>query len=295
METMNQKKIFALGFFDGVHLGHQALLARCRELAQAMGATPAAITFETHPQAFLTSAYPPLLTGLSDRVALLRQFGMEEVLVLPVDKDVMSTPWQDFLEDLLHLGAAGFVCGDDFRFGHQGQGSAARLQAFCAERGLPCVIVGAQTLEGIRISSTHIRRLLEQGELREAEKFLGHRHVFTGKVVAGHRIGRTLGTPTANLSVPHGLILPRSGVYACLAHTEPGTYPAVTNIGTRPTLGGEDLTVEPWLLDFSGDLYGREVTLEFFAYLRPEQKFASLEALKAEILRNAAQTREIVK
>ncbi len=283
--------IFALGFFDGVHLGHQALLSECVRLARPMGAVPAAITFDNHPQAAFTTKYPPLLTGLHDRVTLLGRFGMEEIHALPVNKYVMSTPWQDFLQKSLAEGAAGFVCGDDFRFGHRGEGNGALLLEYCSRKKLPCVIVPEQTLEGRRISSSHIRSLLEAGSLEQAEKFLGHPYQLSGLVVHGQGLGHTIGIPTANLEVSKKLALPPKGVYACRAHVLGKTYGAVTNIGTRPTVGGTHVTVEPWLLDFAGDIYGEMLTLEFIRFLRPEKKFASLEELKAEILRNAQETR----
>ena len=200
-------------------------------------------------------------------------------------------PWRDFLEELMGFGAAGFVCGDDFSFGHRGEGSGEKLREFCLERDLPCVIVPEQTVDGIRISSSHIRTLIENGEMESAAKFLGHPHMLTGQVVHGRRLGRTLGIPTANLRLPEGLAVPRFGVYACLAEVDGKKYPAVTNIGTRPTVNGEGVTVEPWILDFEGDLYGRELRLEFCKFLRPEQKFPDLNALQAEIRKNANQTR----
>ncbi len=286
--------IFALGFFDGVHRGHQTLLSQAVTLADSLELHPAAITFETHPQAAFTTEYPPLLSSAADRCGLLERYGMEKVLVLPVTKEVMSTSWRAFLEQLLENGAAGFVCGDDFRFGRKGEGSAALLGEFCAEKGLPCVIVPEQTLEGVRISSSHIRSLLEAGDLAAAERFLGHPFVFTGEVVHGQALGRTLGIPTANLQVPNRQILPKNGVYACRAHVEQGSFAAVCNIGTRPTVSGVGISVEPWLLDFDGDLYGKKLTLEFVKFLRPEQKFGSLEELQAEIRRNAREARSIV-
>ncbi len=289
-----RKYIFALGFFDCVHLGHQALLGETVKLADSLGLGTAAITFDKHPQAAFTNAYPPLLSTLYDRGVLLRRFGIEEALLLEVSEEFMATPWAAFLEKLLEAGAAGFVCGDDFRFGAGGEGNVQKLCAFCTERDLPCIIVPEQTLDGVRISSSHIRALLEAGKLEEAERFLGHRYRFTGRVVHGQGLGRTIGVPTANLEVPKKLILPKNGVYACLARLQGKEYPAVTNIGTRPTVAGAGITVEPWILDFEGDLYGDHVCLEFVKFLRPEQKFDSLDALKAEILRNADQTRRIL-
>ena len=289
------KRIFALGFFDGVHLGHQALLNACSDLAAQLNMQTAAITFEAHPQSLFAQSPPALLTTAADRRDLLRQFGMAHIYQFPVKPEVMSMPWEAFLEKLLDYGAAGFVCGYDFRFGHRGQGDAGKLTQFCEARGLPCVIVPEQDLDGVRISSTYIRRQLETGDMATAVRFLGHPHILTGKVVKGHQLGRKLGFPTANLRLPENLVVPKFGVYACVARVEGRRYPAVTNIGTRPTVSGTGITVEPWILDYSGDLYGQEITLEFYRFLRPETKFDSLEALQQEIFRNAQQTREILK
>ena len=153
-------------------------------------------------------------------------------------------------------------------------------------------MVPEQTLDGIRISSTHIRALIENGEMTTAVKFLGHPHILTGQVIHGRHLGSTLGIPTANLHLPQSLAVPKFGVYACQCVIDGKVYPAVTNVGTRPTVNGQDVTVEPWILDYEGDLYGREITLEFYRFLRPEQKFPDLQSLKAEIVRNAEQTRE---
>lgn len=286
------KKIFALGFFDGVHLGHQALLARCCEMAREENAKPCAITFDRHPQSLFVEEPPRLISTVQDRLWLLRKYGIGPVWIYPVTKEIMSMSWETFLEDLLSCDAVGFVCGSDFRFGCRGEGTAEKLMRFCEERQLPCAIVEQQLLEGIRISSTHIRELLEMGNLAQAQKFLGHPHTLTGAVTSGRQLGRTIGIPTANLPLPENVVVLPYGVYACKAFTKEGEYLAVTNIGSRPTVGGHHVTVESWLLDFTGNLYGKELTLEFYAFLRPEEKFSSLEALKAEIQKNAQQTRK---
>ncbi|MGN0998851.1 MAG: bifunctional riboflavin kinase/FAD synthetase [Faecousia sp.] len=288
----NYRKIFALGFFDGVHLGHQALLAECVRLAKARNARAAAITFETSPLSLLSDNPPPLINSARDRQTLLRRYGMDAVFQLPVTREVMSTPWDAFLENLVEQGAAGFVCGHDFRFGNRGAGDTNALRRFCSERELPCVIVPEQTLDGIRVSSTHIRQLLEAGETETAVRFLGHPHLLSGCVTSGQHLGRKLGIPTANLHPEPGLLVPKFGVYACRALVDGKAYCAVTNIGTRPTVAGTGVTVEPWILDFEGDLYGKEITLEFHAFLRPERKFDSLAQLQEEIRKNALQTRK---
>lgn len=288
---MTEKYIYALGFFDGVHLGHQALLAACVALAEEQNAVPAAITFESHPQSLFSAAVPPLLNTLRDRQRLLQGYGMKKVLAFPVTKEVMSTDWRVFLDSLAERGAAGFVCGDDFRFGNRGEGNGQLLMGYCVEKGLPCVLVPEQTVDGTRVSSTYIRRQIEEGDMATAVSFLGHPHVLTGEVVSGRQLGRTIGVPTANLRLPQGVLVPKYGVYCCKAVVDGQSYPAVTNVGNRPTVEGHHVTVEPWLLDFSGDLYGKEITLEFYRFLRPERKFNSLEELKGQIQVDAEETR----
>ena len=285
-------KIFALGFFDGVHLGHQALLKTCCKLAEQLGAQPCAITFQQHPQALFLENPPKLINTNNDRLRLLRQYGIGPVRFYPVTRDVMGMSCEAFLEELITCGAVGFVCGSDFRFGNRGEGNAEKLEEFCRVRNLAFRMVGDQMLDDLRVSSTHIRTLLEQGEMEQAVRFLGHPHILTGEVVEGRKIGRTIGIPTANLTVPKEVVQLRHGVYVCKATVEGNAFLAVTNVGNRPTVGGHKVTVEPWLLDFNGDLYGKTLILEFYSFLRPERKFDSLEDLKAEIQKNAQQTRE---
>lgn len=292
---MKKNKIFALGFFDGVHLGHQALLGECRRLARGMGCGSAAITFDRHPQSLLTQNPPPLINAHADRLALLDRFGMETVRAFSVTQEIMSTHWQEFLEILLADGAVGFVCGDDFRFGHRGAGNGEKLKIFCAERDLPCSIVPEQSMDGVRISSTCIRAFVEAGDMETAAKFLGHPHVLSGDVVPGRQLGRTIGVPTANILIPAGIVVPKLGVYACRCRVAGKDYRAVTNIGSRPTVGGHQVRAESWILDFDGDLYGKRITLEFHKFLRPEQKFADLAELQSQIQQDAAQAKLLLR
>ena len=290
---MTEKTIYALGFFDGVHLGHQALITACRRLAWGKGYSAGVVTFADHPDTLVTGQTPLLINTAEQRQRMLLGFGIRHITVLPFDEKLMNMPWQRFLEELTRKDAAGFVCGDDFRFGFRGEGNARLLADFCRERGLPWAVVPAQSLDGIRVSSSHIRQLLENGEMAQAVRFLGHPHRITGMVTAGRQLGRTIGIPTANIELPAGVVCPRHGVYACKAAVDGQEYMAVTNIGNRPTVGGHHVTVEAWLLDFEGDLYGKELTLSFYEFLRPEQKFDSLEQLQGEIQKNARQVRKI--
>lgn len=291
---MKNKTIYALGFFDGVHIGHGALLETCREVAREGEWRCGVVTFSAHPDTLVLGQTPRLINTPEDRERLLRyRYGVDTVVTLPFDRKMRDMPWKAFLELLRReYDAAGFVCGADFRFGAGGAGNAGLLAIYCRSESLPWAVVPEQTLDGIRISSTHIRKLIENGEMSTAVKFLGHPHILTGQVIHGRHLGSTLGIPTANLRLPTELAVPKFGVYMCWCVIDGKEYPAVTNVGVRPTVNGQDVTVEPWILDYEGDLYGREITLEFYRFLRPERKFPDLQALKAEILRNADQTRE---
>ena len=286
------KRVFALGFFDGVHLGHQALLGECVRLAEKLGAQTAAITFDRHPRSLFDQTPPPLISTAASRDLLLRRYGIDFVRVFPVTREIMGMPWRKFLAEMMACGAVGFVCGDDFHFGRSNEGSVQALKEFCGQRGMPCVVVPEQTVGGKRISSTYIRRQIETGDMETAMRFLGHPHIISGIVVPGRQLGRTLGIPTANILLEPGLVVPKFGVYACRCLVDGESYAAVTNVGTRPTVSGVGVTVEPWLLNYEGDLYGREITLEFCRFLRPETKFGSLEELKNQIHRDAQTTRE---
>ncbi len=290
---MEQKTIYALGFFDGVHLGHQALLVECRRMADELGCKAGVVTFLGHPDRLVHGKTPPLINTPADRSRLLRRYGMDTVIELPFDKKLMKMPYLTFFHMLLSkYGAAGLVCGEDFRFGNLGEGNAEKLKIACAEAGIPCTVVPEQKLDGITVSSTHIRSLLEQGDMEGAIRFLGHPHIFTGIVVPGRHLGRTIGIPTANLVLPDSVQMPSFGVYVCRTTVDGIPYPAVTNVGIRPTVEGWGVTVEPWILGFDGDLYGKPLILEFFKYLRPERRYPSLTELQAEIQKNAAETRK---
>ncbi len=290
---MEDKVVYALGFFDGVHLGHQALLRECAALAEDLGCKAGAVTFVGHPDVLVHGQPMPLINTASDRRALLRRWGVEDVVELPFDRRLMTMGYATFFRMLLaRYGAGGLVCGQDFRFGHRGEGDAEKLQALCAQARICCRVVEQIRLDGVVVSSTHIRRLIADGDMEAAARFLGHRHILTGIVVPGHHLGRTLGIPTANLVPPRDLLLPRGGVYICQAAVAGERFPAVTNVGTRPTVGGRGTTVETWILGLDRDLYGQELELEFCAFLRPERKFASVRELQAQIRENGEQARK---
>lgn len=291
------KRVIALGFFDGVHKGHGALLRTVAQVADRLGAKPCAFTFDRSPTAAITGQAVPLLSSVEDRVWLMRRYyGIEEVIVAPFD-GMQKMDWQDFVSEYLQkeLGAVHVVAGHDFHFGYMGKGNPQRLQEKCRELGMGCDIIQKVEQDGITISSTYIRTLIAQGEVERADQFLGHPHTLTNRVAHGKKIGTTtLGFPTANLLIPQGVIVPAFGVYATRVWFDGQCRCAVTNVGVRPTVEDNDghVTVEGFILDFDGDLYGHEIRMEFYKYLRPEQCFPSMDALAAEIRRNAQQTRD---
>ena len=291
------KRVIALGFFDGVHTGHGALLQRVTQRARELDAIPTAFTFDRSPTAAITGQHVPLLSSVEDRVWLMRScYHIQEVIVSSFD-GMMRMDWQDFITEYLvrELGVVHVVAGHDFHFGYMGKGNPQRLREKCAQLGLGCDIIGRVEQDGITISSTYIRTLIAQGEMERANQFLGHPHTLTNRVAHGKKIGTTtLGFPTVNLLIPQGVIVPAYGVYATRVWFDGQCRCAVTNVGVRPTVEDNDghVTVEGFILDFDGDLYGHEIRMEFYKYLRPEQKFVSMQALADEIRHNAQQTQD---
>lgn len=291
------KRVIALGFFDGVHLGHGALLHRARERADQLDCLASVMTFDQHPDEVVFGQPTPLISTIEDRSWLMTHpYRMDEVLVAHFDRDMMEMPWETFVEELLvkEREAVHVVCGSDFTFGYRGQGNAERLREKCRELGVGCDIIEKVAMGGEIISSTRIRQLLQAGKVEQANQLLGHPQLLSGTVIPGKQLGRRIGIPTANLELPKGLLVPALGVYATQVVLPDGSRRmAVTNVGMAPTVEGtHSLRVEPWILDFDGDLYGQKLRVEFYCFLRPERKFASLEALKTEIHRNAMETRK---
>ena len=291
----DRKRVIALGFFDGIHMGHAALLERTVQRAREIGAVPSVLSFDIHPDTLVFGKEVPLINSAAGRADLIRRlFGIENVIFIHFDRRVMQRPWQEFVQTLIQeMDAVWVVVGHDFRFGWKGEGTAQRLKDYCAEFGLGCDIIPAVTLEGRIVSSTYIRELIEAGDMERANMFLGHPHTLVDTVHYGYRLGTKMGTPTINMRFPDGVLVPRHGVYAARAILDDGSeHMAVTNVGVRPTVSGEDrVSVESFILDYSGNLYDRQVRIEFFRFIRPEMKFPSVEALKAQILKDAETTR----
>lgn len=295
----------ALGNFDGLHRGHQrviqpALLSSSVNSAEHVYAS--VVTFNPHPQEFFSGQRRTLLTPLQEKVQQLQHLGVEQLVLLPFNRELANLSPQEFVEKLLvqQLCCQHISVGQDFCFGKQRSGTAADLQAIAANFGIPVTIIPLYTNQGTRISSSSIRQALVEGDLKRAQVLLDRPYTLIGTVVKGQQLGRTIGFPTANLQLPSDKFLPRRGVYAVKVLLGDGVIGdrslpiaiGVMNIGNRPTVSGMQETVEVHLLDWSGDLYGKTLTVQLEAFLRPEQKFASLEALKGQIVADCAIARK---
>ena len=292
---MTKQKVMALGFFDGIHVGHAALINKIKQRAEETGAEPAVLTFDVHPDNLVFKKTVPLINSAEDRENILsRCFGIDDVVVIHFNQRVMHMDWQDFIDELIdEMNLRWIVVGHDFCFGYKGLGTAEKLKAYCAERGVGCDIIPAVCRDGVVVSSTLIRQLIETGEMEKANEYLGHPHTLTDVIRTGYHLGTKMGTPTINMSFPQGVIIPRHGVYAAKAYIDGQEYMSVTNVGIRPTVSDSgNVNVESFLLDFCGNLYGHRARIDFYKFLRPERKFDDVNELAAQIMSDAQTTRE---
>jgi riboflavin kinase/FMN adenylyltransferase len=293
--------VVTVGTFDGLHVGHRAIMEIVVQRARARGSRAVVFTFDPHPRKVLQGAAAPgLLTTLAQKLALLEAAGLDRAVIEPFTEEFARLSPERFVRDFLHarLRPAEVYVGYNFRFGHHREGSMQLLTELGPELGFEVTIVREVTVAGETVSSTRIRKLLAAGEVERAERLLGRPYAIRGRVVHGDHRGRALGFPTANLATENE-VLPEAGVYAgWVRFLDAGTpaagarHAAVTNLGRRPTFdAGDRLVAEAHLLDFTGDVYGREVELEFAARLRPEIRFPGADALRAQIERDVADAR----
>ncbi len=289
--------VVTIGSFDGVHLGHRAVLRRAVEAAEARRCRSVAVTFDRHPREILTPGREPrMLTTVERRAELIGELGIDLVVVLGFTEELSRWLAEEFIERVLVRGlrARHVVVGADFTFGYKALGTPEMLIQLGPSYGFTAERVELVHLGDRRVSSSSIRQALAEGDLAWAERALGRRFVLDGTVVQGAGRGAKLGWPTANLRTPPRLLLPASGVYAGRASVPNGEYVAAINVGTNPTFGVEPLHVEAYLLDFEGDLLGRPISIEFWARLRDEVRFETPEELAAAIAEDVRRTRELV-
>lgn len=282
-----KKRAIALGFFDGVHLGHGELLKKTKERALEKGFMPSVLSFDVHPDTLVFKNDIKLINSAIGREELIRRcYGIDNVVFLHFNQHMMHMPWKNFVDNMVsELNVGWIVMGHDFCCGYKGEGKAELIRDYCGSLGIGCDIIPALCVDGRVISSTWIRQLIEQGDMEAAEKLLGHPHTLSDTVRSGYHLGRQMGTPTINMFFPDGVLIPKFGVYASKVYIDGGeSFNAVTNIGIRPTVNnGDRVSVESHLLHYSGNLYGRQARVEFYKFLRPETRFESFEALSEQI------------
>jgi riboflavin kinase/FMN adenylyltransferase len=289
--------VVTIGFFDGVHLGHRAVLGTTVARARERDVAALAVTFDRHPREILTPGQEPrLLTTVERKASLIQETGIDVLVVLEFDEELSRWPAERFMTEALRDGlhAVHCVVGADFTFGHRALGNVDVLMAEGPRLGFTAERVGLQELDGRPLSSSSIREALARGDLEWPALALGRRFVLDGTVVGGAGRGRELGYPTANLRTWPRLLLPGQGIYAGRAEVDGVAHAAAIDVGTNPTFGTEPLHVESYLLDFDGDLRGREMAVEFWAYLRPEIRFASTEELIAAMDDDVRRTRQLL-
>lgn len=279
----------ALGSFDGVHRGHEALLRACVEEAQERELMSVVYTFLNHPGT-LFGRQVKLLTTPSEKAARFEELGLDAVVFGRFDEAFAALSPEQFVREYLRdrLGARVCVCGFHYRFGAGGAGDAALLRKLCSAEGIDVRVIEPVTDKGELISSSGIRALCEAGEVARARELLGRPYSLLSRVLEGKKLGRKLGFPTINQSFPPDAVIPRKGVYETRLDLGGESYRGVTNVGCRPTVEGEGINAETHILDFSGDLYGRVIRISFLRMLRPERKFDTLEELRAQIARDRA-------
>jgi riboflavin kinase/FMN adenylyltransferase len=276
------------GTFDGVHLGHQKILHRIREIARSIQGETVLLTFWPHPRLVL---YPEehnlrLLSTFEEKASLLRQFGIDHLITIPFTQEFSQLTSEEFIRKVLieKIQTKKLVIGYDHRFGKNREGSFEYLQTHSSEFGFELEEISREDVDEIGVSSTKIRKALESGDVQTANQYLGRPYELNGIVVKGQQIGRSIGFPTANIHVPNDYkLIPKDGVYAVEAKVEDQYFKAMLNIGNRPTVDGTRKTVETHLFDFQGDLYNKLITVYFRAFIREERKFENLDALKAQL------------
>ncbi|MDX1679927.1 MAG: bifunctional riboflavin kinase/FAD synthetase [Akkermansiaceae bacterium] len=295
LRAQDESLHLALGVFDGVHIGHQAVIARAMEAAKRDGGLAGLLTFDPHPIEVMAPAKAPraLLATLDHKVKFVESLGVDLVVPLHFDLEMAEMEADDFIAKLMEAPVKTVAVGEDWRFGHARKGDVDLLRKLSSKYGFQLEAVAPVMFDGDRISSTRIRQTIHDGNLCEASKMLGRCYSMCGEVVKGRQLGGDLGFPTANLVVGRRQCPPH-GVWTVKAHIEGNGewHPGVANLGTRPTVHGEDLLLEVHLLDFVGDLYGKEIEVRFELHLRSEIQFDSLGELKAQIEADVEEARE---
>jgi riboflavin kinase/FMN adenylyltransferase len=288
--------IITVGVFDGVHLGHKQLISELRKQADRKGMLSGIVTFRQHPEDLFNSKTKlPFLTDIETRARLLRDEGIDIIVLLSFTRELSRLDSRSFIGLLVkYLKMRGIVIGPDFALGKDREGDVAALNRLGDEMGFAVTVVPPLKINGEVVSSTSIRKAMAEGDMEKVHRLTGRYFSLHGKVVAGTGRGEGLGFPTANLDVNSGQALPPDGVYAGLAHINGKIYQSMTNVGKDPTFGAAERTIESYLIDYSGDLYGHEISVDFVARLRNEKKFSSVEELKKQVAEDVRRGKTIL-
>jgi len=290
--------VIALGNFDGLHLGHRALISRIVELAEKENGTPAVFTFDPHPLKVLQpGSCPPILLPKEEKIRLLSELGVELLIIAPFDKEIFNLSPRQFVKDILvdKFKARSVVVGYNYTFGHKGAGNAQVLEQLGKDFGITVIVVPPVKCEGMEVSSTFIRRLMLEGQVKKAGMLLGYNPFVVSRVVNGDRRGTEIGYPTANIALPGDLVIPANGVYAVRICTNGGVFTGVANVGVKPTFdckGPRNLEVH--IFDFGREIYGEKIRVEFIDRIRGEKKFSSAGELIAQIQIDAGAAKRIL-
>jgi len=276
------------GTFDGVHVGHQKIIQRLINRTREVNGQSVVITYWPHPRIILNPAGPPvqLLSTIEERIASLNRFPIDYLLIIPFTREFAALDSRQYVENILlkTIQTKELIIGYDHRFGKNREGSFAYLQQHAPEFGFTVEEIPAADIDDITVSSTKIRRALEKGDIQTATAYLGHFYTLTGQVVAGKQLGRTIGYPTANVAVPEAYkLVPSQGIYAVQVEIKGKNYGGMLSIGTNPTVGGTQQTIEVNIFDFQEDIYEELITLHFVDYIRAEEHFSGLNELKEKL------------
>ncbi|MDU1905671.1 MAG: riboflavin biosynthesis protein RibF [Dysgonomonas sp.] len=299
-ENTNPHKplVATIGFFDGVHTGHQFLIKQLKEIATERDLPSAVITFPVHPRRVLSTEYQPaLLCGYEEKIKRLSETGIDYCVVLDFSKEMSMLSAKEFIQDILkkRIGVDTLLIGYDHRFGHNREDGFEQYVEYGQEVGME-VIQAKELNSSLHVSSTRIRRLLGEGDIQKANQLLGYNYTISGKIVEGFKVGRTIGFPTANIEIWEDFkVVPAFGVYAVYVHIENQIYGGMLYIGKRPTLhNGDNISLEVNIFNFDEDLYGSSLTCEFIEFVRPDEKFKDLETLKKNIQRDKENVAKIL-
>lgn len=288
--------VVALGCFDGVHIGHQTVIRRAVNIAKELSVKSAVWTFDESPRNFFTPYASPVITDREEKRKLMRALEIDVFVSVPFDTETGSLSPKDFFEKILvgKLRAVHIVCGFNYSFGKGGVGKTDLLKELCDERGIGLTVIESVDTDGSPISSSRIREAIEAGNIEEAQKYLGRPFSINTIVIDGQKLARRLGFPTVNQVFERGILVPRHGVYITRVTIDSKKHYGITNVGIRPTVGGKILCAETHILDFSGNLYGKKLRVEFLYFMRPETAFSSVDELSQKVHEDIAAAKAII-